>query len=272
MAAEVKKCQGHWKSGKACTYKAKYFLTEGNFCGRHYQPADQTKKAGKETHRGRIPLLEIKDGLNMVVDDPKTKVYLIRNYLQANGIDDQAYLQSLIKDVEWDLDNTIRMGIMVHKVPRGTMLVANEKVTYPGDRMRLKRVPWSDSSIEPVTQIRKLLSDDPEIEKLIGKKSEANSCLLNYYRNGDDSIAVHSDKNSLGGETAIMGVSLGTGRRFIFRQKRGERKRLSFITESGDLLIMAGKCQDEWTHEIPKQKGIEDPRVSMTFRESYFDS
>lgn len=39
------------------------------------------------------------------------------------------------------------------------------------------------------------------------------------------------------------------------------------VMKSGDIICMQGKFQSEFTHEIPKQKRVKEPRYSFTFRQ-----
>jgi alkylated DNA repair dioxygenase AlkB len=79
-----------------------------------------------------------------------------------------------------------------------------------------------------------------------------NSVLLNYYRDGRDSMGMHSDDEAeLGPAPVIASVSFGAERMFIMRHKSsGERLRLPL--SDGSLLLMAGALQQHWSHGINK--------------------
>jgi alkylated DNA repair dioxygenase AlkB len=88
---------------------------------------------------------------------------------------------------------------------------------------------------------------------------------LNWYRDGQDSVAWHSDRVGRSGRTAIVViVSLGEPRPFLLRPRGGGRSR-SFLLGGGDLLVMGGDCQHEFQHTVPKV-AYAGPRVSVTFR------
>ena len=93
-----------------------------------------------------------------------------------------------------------------------------------------------------------------------------NSVWVNYYRDGQDSVAWHSDRIGIDPANAVVAiVSLGGPRRLLLRGKaRGGRSR-SFTLASGDLLVMGGSCQQDWEHSIPKVASA-PPRMSVTFR------
>jgi alkylated DNA repair dioxygenase AlkB len=93
-----------------------------------------------------------------------------------------------------------------------------------------------------------------------------NSVLLNYYRDGKDSMGMHSDDEpELGPEPAIASVSFGATRPFVLRHKRtGQTIKLDL--DDGSLLFMGGKLQQHWLHGINKSARLLGPRVNLTFR------
>lgn len=112
----------------------------------------------------------------------------------------------------------------------------------------------------------------PEILEKIKNKIEAktnskfNSVLLNYYRNGQDSMGKHSDdEKELGVKPVIASLSLGTQRDFIIRSKF-DLKLYKISLENGSLLIMKSDSQKCYTHELPKRAKIKSGRINLTFR------
>ena len=93
-----------------------------------------------------------------------------------------------------------------------------------------------------------------------------NSVLVNFYRNGQDGLGWHSDNEACNGpEPTIASVSLGATRRFDMRhRKTGETIKIQL--ESGSLLVMAGKSQHCWVHQVAKTKRVHEPRINLTFR------
>jgi len=92
-----------------------------------------------------------------------------------------------------------------------------------------------------------------------------DSCFVNYYRNGDDMIAWHSDDQPFIGKM-IASVSFGAARRFVVRLKGNRLIKHEWQLGGGDLLLMRD-CQREWEHTIPRQSGITRPRLNLTFRQ-----
>lgn len=94
-----------------------------------------------------------------------------------------------------------------------------------------------------------------------------NSVLLNYYRDGNDSVAWHSDnEKALGKRPVIASVSFGQVRCFDIRSKADYREKYSIRLESGALMIMKGDLQVGWEHRVAKSVKPMGARVNLTFR------
>lgn len=94
-----------------------------------------------------------------------------------------------------------------------------------------------------------------------------NSVLLNYYRDGNDSVAWHSDnEKALGSHPTIASVSFGQVRTFDIRNKADHSQKYSIRLEHGSLLLMKGNLQAEWDHRIAKSTRPMGPRLNLTFR------
>lgn len=94
-----------------------------------------------------------------------------------------------------------------------------------------------------------------------------NSVLLNYYRDGNDSVAWHSDKESImGSQPVIASVSFGQVRNFDIRNKANHKEHYSIKLEHGSFLLMKAGLQENWEHRIAKSVKPMKPRVNLTFR------
>ena len=112
--------------------------------------------------------------------------------------------------------------------------------------------------------------------------TQLNSCLINLYRNENDSIRKHCDSpESFGTTPTILVLSIGAPRRIVFshRHYNPENHRsmrlkkedpIEITLASRSLLIMSGGSQKYFCHEIPKEKYPCGKRYSLTFRE-YLD-
>jgi alkylated DNA repair dioxygenase AlkB len=92
-----------------------------------------------------------------------------------------------------------------------------------------------------------------------------DSLGANLYRDGADSVAWHGDRIRHSLEEAVVAiVSLGEPRPFLLRPRGGGHS-LTFRPGAGDLLVMGGRCQQDWEHTVPKVARA-GPRLSLTFR------
>ncbi len=103
------------------------------------------------------------------------------------------------------------------------------------------------------------------VEPIAGVKF--NSVLLNYYRDGNDSVAWHSDnEKALGTHPTIASVTFGQVRAFDIRNKLNYSEKYSVRLEHGSLLLMKGDLQTKWDHRIAKSTKPMKPRLNLTFR------
>jgi len=105
-----------------------------------------------------------------------------------------------------------------------------------------------------------------EIETFLNlEKGYFNGCLLNYYRNGEDSISYHNDNEKDMDDNGIIAVlSIGEERTFYIKHnKTGQTIRTKL--KDCSLSIMNPICQRQWKHAILKEKDKSE-RISLTFR------
>ena len=95
-----------------------------------------------------------------------------------------------------------------------------------------------------------------------------DSLWLNLYREGQDSTGWHRDRFSCRRPECIVPVlTLGAKRQFLLKPRSGGRS-IGFTPASGDLIVMGGRCQQDWVHSVPKIPGLLDPRISLNFQSS----
>ena len=128
-----------------------------------------------------------------------------------------------------------------------------------------KRGDWS-----PLTWTPELLKIKSKVEKITGYKF--NSAVVNKYKDGKDSIGFHRDNEpelmrSDKRGPVIASVSFGSKRNFILKDKSG--KATPFALENGDLFLMKGDTQKNYTHGIAKESTT-SPRINITFRRTNY--
>jgi len=94
-----------------------------------------------------------------------------------------------------------------------------------------------------------------------------SSVACNYYRDGNDSVAWHADRELRElSDTRVAIVTLGARRPFLLRPTGGGRSR-DLAPAAGDLIVMGGACQMRWQHSVPKKRSS-GPRISCSWRSS----
>ncbi len=96
-----------------------------------------------------------------------------------------------------------------------------------------------------------------------------NCVLVNYYRDGQDSVGWHADDESqLGEQPVIASLTLGGVRPFCLRHQSDKSvKAVQLHLAHGSLLVMRPPTQQYWHHQIPKTTKFNAPRLNLTFRE-----
>ena len=160
-------------------------------------------------------------------------------------------LARLLAETPWRADTVVVYGKR-HLQPRLTAWYGEASYTYSG----LTPQPL------PLTPLLEQLRT--AVEQATGRRY--NSVLLNYYRDGADSMGMHSDDEpELGQQPVIASLSYGATRTFILRHKQNKRTVKLDLTD-GSLLLMAGTLQAHWQHGINKTAKLVGPRLNLTFR------
>lgn len=101
-----------------------------------------------------------------------------------------------------------------------------------------------------------------------------NRVLLNYYRDGNDSVAWHADTLPADGvHHAIASVTFGATRIFKVRHARypnDTSMQAGIPLAHGSFLLMGEKMQCFYEHHIPKTARPVGPRINLTFRMADF--
>jgi len=178
--------------------------------------------------------------IETLVDDDTGRIV----YRRAPFGEEQARLwfEYLRDKIEWRSERR-PMYDRVVDVPR---LVASFKLRDTG-------IP------EPIAAMR------PAVEQFSGVNF--TSAGLNFYRDGDDSVAPHGDHlENAPDEAPVALVSLGATRRMTIRSRTKPRKILDLDLEAGTLLVMSYASHFNYDHGIPKTKERVGPRISIAFR------
>lgn len=183
---------------------------------------------------------------------PKDLLEYRENFLgseEANRLKDQ-----LLQTAPWE-QRTQKMYDKMVLTPRLTAWYGDDVKSYKSENDNRDTNPWTPE----------LFSLKERIEKEFGCRF--NGVLLNLYRDGNDSVAWHRDKESrYGKRPVIASVSLGQIRNFDFRKKIHHQSKYSLPLSHGSLLIMKGDLQEHWEHRIAKSTLPMKERINLTFR------
>ena len=163
------------------------------------------------------------------------------------------FLLQLSKNIQWKNDESVIFG--KHYITRRkTAWYGDGPFNYTYSKIKRTALPWTNELLE----IKHVVENN--------ESTKFNSCLLNFYHDGDDGMGWHSDnEKELKKNGVIASVSLGVERKFSFKHKRTEEK-IHLMLKNGSLLVMKGQIQNNWMHQLPNSKKIREPRINLTFR------
>jgi alkylated DNA repair dioxygenase AlkB len=180
-------------------------------------------------------------------------IYLRREFLGPESA--TKLLRRLIDVVPWRHDKIKFFG-KEHPLPRLQQWYGDDGQVYV----------WSGIEMQPLPWIPELLEVRDAVQR--ATKREFNSVLLNFYRDGNDSVSWHADDEpGLGQSPFIASLSVGAEREFVLRRNGNPNTKVSMVLPHGSLLVMAGETQGNWQHALPKRKRVTESRVNLTFRE-----
>lgn len=144
----------------------------------------------------------------------------------------------------------------------GKTITTNRLFAWHGD----KAFDYSYSGFSRIAQpwTPSLLNIKAVVEQKL--QVEFNCCLLNYYANGTQGMAWHSDDEKVMQEDGVIAsLSLGAERLFEFKHKVITfRKKI--LLQNGSLLKMTGETQKHFLHQLPKTTKVNEHRLNLTFR------
>jgi len=186
---------------------------------------------------------------HLFLDDTTGKITLFSDFTRSLSFK----LDELLVNLDLQQESIRLFGKTVLQ-PRLARFYADEGVSYVYSNREFRGEAWTPELIELKGKIEEIVA------------VEFNSALINYYRNGNDSMGLHADNEpELGKNPIIASVNFGASRKMVFR-KNGTKEKFEVILNDGDLLLMSSALQHQWKHEIPKQRKIDEPRLNVTFR------
>jgi len=137
-------------------------------------------------------------------------------------------------------------------LPRRVAWVADRPYRY--GRISSEPLPWTPT----LTELRTLADR-------LGDTS-FDSVLLNRYDDGSHKVAWHADDEPIfDSDSPIVSISLGATRRFKLKN-RASGAIVEQRLDHGSALVMSGRCQVDFLHEVPREARVTEPRINLTFR------
>lgn len=147
-----------------------------------------------------------------------------------------------------------------------TYLVPRLEAWYGSHSYQFNGASFPARALPPV-----LLALKVRLECTLGV--EFSGCLVNLYRDGQDSVAWHSDDEPTMGDPIVASISLGCPRDFLFRAINPVSATASALVPNrakvelahGSLLVMGRGVQGMYEHALPKRARA-GRRINLTFR------
>lgn len=192
-------------------------------------------------------LFTVGNGQKEYIDLPDLELMHYEGFIPKAEAD--AYYTALLSNTPW----------RQYQMPMyDKMVTAPRMIAWYGEQEEAgeNALPWTPE----------LLALRRKVEQETGL--QFNAVLLNLYRDGNDSVAWHSDKeHKIGRNPNIASVTFGQTRPFKFRHKTNkEIGQVEIPLHHGTLLLMSGTTNAFWEHHIPKSAKEMLPRINLTFR------
>ena len=182
-----------------------------------------------------------------------SEIQYVANAFTAREAD--RLFQSLLDVIPWRTA-TLTIAGQKRPLPRLQCWMADQGRSYSYSGLKLSPHPWNPDVLRIKARLEQLC------------EHSFNSVLLNYYRDGSDSVSWHADdETELGPNPIVASVSLGAERTLEFKPKFNlTTPKKQIVLGNGSILIMGKTIQNNWLHKLPKISETIDPRISLTFR------
>lgn len=193
----------------------------------------------------------------MLFDDapiqlPDAELRLLSDWCPSSQA--EHWFEQLVAQTPWG-QPSVHLHGRDYPVPRLVAWYGDPEAFYTYSGLTHAPLPWTPL----LAEIR------ARVEAAAGQRF--NGVLLNYYRDGQDSMGWHSDDEpEMGRNPLVASLNLGGARRFDLRRKGRNTIEHSIELSGGSLLVMSGATQHYWQHQVAKTRRPVAPRLNLTFR------
>jgi alkylated DNA repair dioxygenase AlkB len=188
--------------------------------------------------------------MNLLPSDGEA--YLFANFFSPDESRD--FFDKIREETAWKHESIVLFGKPVMQ-PRLTAWYGDSGKAYRYSGIKMDPLEWTATLIAIKTRVESV------------SNTHFTSVLLNFYRDGRDSMGWHRDNEpELGPDPVIASVSFGATRSFHFRHRAEKTLKRKIELEDGSLLLMKGTTQTYWDHSIGKTARLINPRINLTFR------
>lgn len=188
----------------------------------------------------------------IIFDLPDAEIVYFPHFFDSN-MADTIYSQ-LLDTTPWQQDD-IKVFGKTHPQPRLTALFGNDGKPYSYSNIKMQPHAWTILLQKIKYQVESVCNNS------------FTTVLLNLYRDGKDSNGWHADdEKELGTNPVIASLSFGAERSFHLRHNTDKNLKQKILLEHGSLLLMKGRTQHFWKHQIPKTTKPIGSRINLTFR------
>jgi alkylated DNA repair dioxygenase AlkB len=185
--------------------------------------------------------------------------------------------------IELDGESWIEQGLIpshpplsvlweLHPVEFGAVRIMGREIPTPRWQQSYDRAYWYSGMLHEAPPLPPAFQPFKNwVNTLFDRQWTFNQTLINWYENGHHYIGPHSDDTrQLVNASPIVSISLGQPRLFRIRKKNNKENVLDLEMPNGTYVVMGGKMQESFTHEVPKVQGKKGEalghRVNITFR------
>ena len=177
---------------------------------------------------------------------------------QIYGLEECGQIFDYLDTLEIEYHKPYKRFNQMVKVPRGqSSFTLDESIHY-----NYKVSGGSPPNYVMTDQLKAITTRTNEV---LG--TNFNTILLNKYKDGDDCIGFHRDReNGWAPDSGFATLAFGAIRDFQIRSDE-TKETITLSHETGQVIYMPYPLNQHNMHAVPKRKKVKTCRISLTFRE-----